>query len=546
MTNHISSLLLLSLLVPSIHAWKYETLYLLPAPRLAGEAGRTDTAWYFDTLLTAGRYARTSVTVHEGGWSGLELDTSDPTGSSFWSIQEGGLATSRENATRNDRIVAFPGHHQKLVHLKLDGETLAFDRIDSIASWGNPAVFTNGLQNTIATSDATQLRMNLATGAIDTTAKIPASADGYDFEAIRFHGGAYWLSDESGPYIAKVNATTRRIDKQWSPDNGLPKVFARRRANRGFEAMAVTPSGKVVAMTQSPLYNAQGDVPNSSTRDSRVQRLLVLDPATGAVREHAYLNDQKPNALGPTRKEHDCKIGDMVAIDDTRFLVVEHGEGAGGKYWIDLWAVDITDATNVTATNKSGMTFSSGNLTLEQLQDSAALATNKVVAATKTLVRGDVLGTTPWRSTQPEGLAIVNDTTVALLSDDNFGCRDMDADGGADGICHIQPSGSSRSALMYLKVPPLGWKRTAAHRPDRASGLRFAGARGSVVVSWPAGRGALAVELLDLHGRTLDRWDVATSGTAGHRAFPASGRSGALLVRVREASATNSGVVALP
>jgi len=544
MTNRIS-FLLISLLVPSLHAWKYETLYFVQAPRLAGEKGRTDTAWYFDTVATGGRYARTSVPVHEGGWSGLELDNTDPTGSSFWSIQEGGLATSRETAVRNDRIVAFPNHHQKLVRLKLVGETVQFDRVDSIASWGNPANFTVGLQNTIASSDATQLRMDLATGAIDTTAKIPASADGYDFEAIRFHGGTFWLSDESGPYIAKVNASTRRIDKQWSPDNGLPKVFARRRANRGFEAMAVTPSGSVVATTQSPLYNAQGDVANSSTRDSRVQRLLVLDPATGAVREHVYLNDQKPNALGPTRKGRDCKIGDMVAIDDTRFLVVEHGEGAGGKYWIDLWAVDISKATNVTSTAKTGATYSNGKLTLEQLQDSATLAANNVVPATKTPVRSDIMGTTPWRSVQPEGLAIVDDTTVALLSDDNFGCREMQSDGGPDGICHIQAAEASRSTLMYLKVPPLGWKRLDARRTGRA-GLRIGSERGAVVVSWPAGRGSLKVELLDLAGRSLYRWDVATAGAAGRRAFPAPERSAAFLVRVRDASASHSAVVAQP
>lgn len=538
--------LLLSLLVPSVNAWKYDTPYPLPAPRLVGEAGRSDTAWYFDTTATAGRFARTNLAVHEGGWSGLELDPSDSSGSTFWSIQEGGLATSRENSTRNDRIVAHQSHHQKLAHIRLVADSIAFDRIDSIASWGNPSVFTNGLQNTISTSDATQLKMNLATGAIDTSAKIPASPDGYDFEAIRYQGGSFWLSDESGPFLTKVNPTTHRIDKQWSPDNGLPKVYLRRRANRGFEAMATTLSGSVVAMVQSPMLNAQGDVANAATRDSRVQRILVLDPTSGAVREHVYLNDQKPNALGATRKGRDCKVGDMVALDDSRFLVLEHGSGAGGKYWIDLWAVDISKAANVTATNKIGMTFSNGNLTLEQLQDSATLAANGIIPATKTLVRGDISGTTPWRSTQPEGLAIVNDTTVALLSDDNFGCREIDSDGGPDGICHVQASGSSRSVLMYLKVPPLGWRRTDARRALRSDAFRIGSAAGAATVAWPAGSAAFDVDLLTPEGRSLGHWRVTPSASAESRAFPIASASGAIVVKVSTIGASTSRIVAIP
>lgn len=537
---------LLSLVAGACQAWKYDTPYFMPAPRLVGEAGRSDTAWYFDTVLTKGAYARTGTMVHEGGWSGLEFDPSDSTGSSFWTISEGGLVVSRENSTRNDRIVAFPGYHQKLVHVVHSADSLRIDKFDSIATWGNPARFTNGLANTISGSDAVQLRMNLATGAISTTETIDISSDGYDFEAIRYHGGSFWISDESGPYLLKVNPTSHRIDKQWYPDNGLPKVYARRRANRGFEAMAVTPSGLVAAMVQSPMYNAQGDAENASTRDSRVMRLLVLDPSTGATREYVYLNDQKPNALGPTRKGRECKVGDMVALDDSRFLVVEHGADALGKYWIDIWKVDISKATNVTASNKIGITFSGGTLTLEQLSDSLSLASNGVVPATKTIVRSDIAGATPWVSTQPEGLGLVDDTTIALLSDDNMGCRDMDSDGGPDGICHTQRAALARSTLMYFKTPSLGWSRTAVRRADHASGCRLGAVPGAISVSWPAGRGALGVELLDLQGRSLRRWDVATFGNAGKREFPASGLSGAFLVRVRDASATRSAIVAIP
>jgi len=539
------TLLLLSLVVSAVHAWKYETPYFMPAPRLVGEAGSSDTAWYFDTTAKAGLYPRTTSMVHEGGWSGLEFDPSDASGASFWTVSEGGLVTSRENATRNDRVIAFPGYHQKLVHVSFSNDSLQIDQTDSIASWSSPSVYTNGLSNTLSTSDAVLLKMNLATGVIDSTATLSPSASGYDFEAIRYQGGFFWLSDESGPFILKVNPSTHRIDKQWYPDNGLPKVYLRRRSNRSFEAMATTPSGLVAAMVQSPMYNAQGTVENITTRDSRVMRLLLLDPTTGAVREFVYLNDQKPNALGATRKGRDCKVGDMIALDDSRFLVVEHGANAAGKYWIDLWEIDISKATNVTATNKIGITFSNGDLTLEQLSDSATLVANGVTPVAKKLVRADLAGTTPWTSTQPEGLGIVDDTTVALLSDDNYGCRDMDADGGPDGICHTQRGNISRSILMYFKVPSLSWARTAAHHAVRPAPFRIGAVPGAALVSWSARHAAFTIEAMDLEGRLLGRWKVSPSG-AGRRVFPVGNASGAILVRVREAGSTQSGIIAIP
>lgn len=538
--------LLLSLAAGTIWSWTYETPYRMPAPRLAGESGRSDTAWYFDSVAVGGKYARTGVVVHEGGWSGIEFDPSDTTGSSFWSISEGGLITSRENPARNDRLVAFPGYHQKLVHVSLRGDSLSFDKFDSIATWGNPAIFTNGLQNSISGSDATQLRMDLSTGAIDTSAKIAVSNDGYDFESVRYHDGAFWMSDESGPYIVKVNPSTHRIDKQWYPDNGLPKVYLRRRANRGFEAMAVTPSGMVAAMVQSPMLNAQGTVENLSTRDSRAMRLLVLDPTNGTIREHVYLNDQKPNALGATRKGRDCKVGDMVAIDDNRFLLVEHGADASGKHWIDLWKIDISKASNVTATNKIGITYSNGNLTLEQLSDSATIVANGVVPVAKTLVRGDLRTGTPWVSTQPEGLAIVNDTTVALLSDDNHGCREIESAGGPDGVCHIQHANAARSVLMYFKVPSLGWSRTAVERSVRGNPIRISARGAAVGVSWPANSNPFSVELLRPDGRRLERWNIAPSREAGQGTYPVGHHRGALVVRLLGGNADKAQTIAIP
>lgn len=526
-----SSLTLLAAFAPALFAWEYDTPYPMPTSHRMGEAGRSDTAWYFDTVATLGRYARTSSIVHEGGWSGLERDTTDPTGHTFWTVSEGGLAVSRESAGRNDRLIAFPGHHQKLARVVLAGGAISIARMDSIATWGDKSLYTTGLRNTASSSDVVTLRMDLSTGGSVAGDTLAASPGGYDMESVRSHGGSFWISDESVPAILKVNATTMRIDKQWLPDNGLPKVYARIRSNRGFEAMATTPSGKVVAIVQSPLYNAQGSADNSSTRDSRVTRMVVLDPTTGAVREHVVLNDQKPNALGPTRKGRDTKMGDLVALDENRFVVVEHGEGAQGKYWVDLWELDIAGATDVTASNKLGMTFSGGTLTLEQLSDSATLSVNGISPVAKRLLRGDLVGTTPWRSRQPEGLAVVDDSTVALLSDDNHGCREMDSAGAVDGICHIGASDASRSSLLYLKVPSMGIGRTSATRTSRR-GLSVRAVPGGVAVRWSGATDAFRVDLRDPSGRSLGGGAVAAAGTPGSRTFSVGSFRGVGVVRI--------------
>lgn len=541
-----SSLTLLAAFAPVLFAWEYDKPYPMPTTHRMGEAGRSDTAWTFDTVASLGRYPRTNTPVHEGGWSGLERDTTDPTGHSFWTVSEGGLAVSRESGGRNDRLIAFPGHHQKLARVVLSGGTLSIERMDSIATWGDKSLFTTGLRNTASTSDVATLRMDLATGGSVPGDTLAASPGGYDMEAVRLHGGSIWISDESVPAILQVNAATKRIDKQWLPDNGLPKVFARIRSNRGFEALATTPSGKVVALAQSPLYNAQGSADNSSTRDSRVTRLLVLDPATGSVREHVVLNDQKPNALGPTRKGRDTKMGDLVALDENRFVVVEHGEGAQGKYWVDLWELDLAGATNVTASNKLGVTFSGGTLTLEQLMDSATLSANGIVPVSKRLLRGDLAGTTAWRSRQPEGLAVVDDSTVALLSDDNHGCREMDSAGGVDGICHIAAADAARSTLLYVKVPSLGTGRTSAYRADRG-GISVRAVPGGVAVRRDGASGAIRVDLRDLSGRVVGGGTLDLAETAEERTFSVRPFRGMVVARIsRDGRETSIHVAPVP
>jgi hypothetical protein len=67
--------------------------------------------------------------------------------------------------------------------------------------------------------------------------------DGLDPEALVFDSarGVFWVSDEYGPFIVKVDVATGGILKKYYPGYGLPRVLALRRANRGIEGMCLDP-----------------------------------------------------------------------------------------------------------------------------------------------------------------------------------------------------------------------------------------------------------------------------------------------------------------
>src|SRR5690606_37374963 len=130
-------------------------------------------------------------------------------------------------------------------------------------------------------------------------------------------------------------ASTRRITREWSPGAGLPRVFGRRRDNRGLESLCLTPSGKLAGLMQSALNNTASGKRSRAKDSTRVLRLFTLDPATDAVREYVYLADLK----GGARPPGEVKIGAMTCLNDSTFLVIEHGEDKAGYDWIDLQRV---------------------------------------------------------------------------------------------------------------------------------------------------------------------------------------------------------------
>lgn len=242
----------------------------------------------------------------------------------------------------------------------------------------------------------------------DALAKLSFDVDGLDTEGIaidRENKRHLWICDEYGPFIAKIDGYNGRIIKKYVPGRDLPMIAAKRQPNRGFEGIAVTPSNKVLAAIQS-ICDVDGNIKKSK---ATFIRLLLLDPVTGKVKQFAY-----PHNRDDYKLSRDAKIGDLHALSDTRFIIIERGKNADGKTRIPFYVIDIAGATDIT-----GMKTRDGK-ELETLADRAAVEGLGVTYVKKTKIFD--IKDHGWKPGKAEGVALLPDNrTLAVASDNDFG-----------------------------------------------------------------------------------------------------------------------------
>ena len=260
---------------------------------------------------------------------------------------------------------------------------------------------------------------------------LPYDPYGGDFEGIlRDRNGYFWMCDEYRPAIYHFDMMGQLIERYvpagtsllgTTPEapgtygaETLPAVYSKRRANRGFEAIAYDWDEDVVyAFIQTPLYN-----PSSETRNnSDVIRVLGINPADGTpVHEYVYLLERNRDAgfaLGRVDK-----IGDAVYVGNGRFMILERdssvpGENCGKKYVYSFSLVGATDILGTAISEQdTGMTL--------ELMTADNLAAAGIVPVHKTKVLNlPSIGYLP--SDKPEGLAVLPDGSLAVLNDNDFG-----------------------------------------------------------------------------------------------------------------------------
>ncbi len=411
------------------------------------------------------------INFREGGFSTLyPIPGTD--GKEFWTCSDRGVNIDCGSANPSgctptyDKIFCFPSYAPKIHRIRIEGDSIRILRSITMKRPGgaNASGVLNptGFGSTATEQASTDTVMNCANFNTKIAAKDIWSIDPEGLVVDK--DGNFYVSEENGPTIWKLNPNGVVI-KRYSPyanlagaqpqDVQIDTIFKYRKNNRGFEAMAIAPNGKLYALIQSPLLN-----PNSSTgENTRIHRMIEIDPATNAQRMLVYLNDGIIGTGANQIRLKDWKIGDMAAINDSTFLVIE----AALRGTTDIKRIYKININNATAVN-SGLY---GGQTLEALTDSAGLAFQGIAAVKKTLFLD--LNANGWPATleKSEGLAIINDSTIVVCNDNDFGQVSPAANGIATATGYLSHvfkyglEGSNKLENFSFPAPTLSQGRTA-------------------------------------------------------------------------------------
>lgn len=375
-------------------------------------------------------------TIFEGGISGLHyVPGSEQT---FLAISDRGPnadAGSHPNATGTTLLFPAPEYAPKVTKFKAENGTWQIESVQPLLRPGGtpvsglPLPANAGSTGETAWSDTTPIVLNPDIWGIDSEG------------IVEDNEGNLWICEEYGSSVWKLNPTTLEVIRRYTPfptqaqDQALPSALGKRRPNRGFEGIAYTPNGKIITILQGPAYN-----PNAAAgNNSRLTRIVEIDPKTDSIRQFVY-------ELNPTTgqiRTSDWKIGDLVAVNNEELLLIEHAERNGWNVK-NVYKVSMTNATPLTTETFNGQT-------LEQVGNASNLAAFGITTASKTLVL-DLLEA-GWDRThdKPEGLTILNDSTIALVNDNDFGIESPAANGS------INLTGKSTRLYIYGLNQSLGF-----------------------------------------------------------------------------------------
>ncbi|HCU0430078.1 TPA: esterase-like activity of phytase family protein [Serratia marcescens] len=242
----------------------------------------------------------------------------------------------------------------------------------------------------------------------------PLSGDrrGLDTEGIIGDGnGGYWLCDEYGPFLIHVDDKGKILAKygptpqagEQAVASGLPNILKWRQPNRGFEGLTRMPDGRILAAVQSTL-----DVDGKSKNKAQFTRLVSFDPRSGKTAMYGY-----PIDIDRYKKAKDAKIGDVVALDNQRILLIEQGTGKEKTMINKIYLVDLAQASDLSAFDGQGKAL--------EFDDAQDLAKRGVKLAQKREVAD--LRQLGWRQEKAEGLALIDDRTLAVINDNDFGLQ---------------------------------------------------------------------------------------------------------------------------
>ena len=332
-----------------------------------------------------------------------------------------------------------------LFELQADGKIIKVKEIILKDSNGNPI---SGLPNPKAFGGTNEVPYDINGQPMTVNPNLPFDAvsnpiktdiNGLDPEGLAaLKDGSFWVSDEYGPHlvhydahgveIARINAFANDERNNVMIDGKpilLPTEFTKRRANRGMEALTITPDqSTLVGIMESSMDNA-----DKSGRISSLVRMVTINLVSGQIAQYLYRLDNAQHVTSG-----------IVALSDHEFYLIEHDR----KFPLQdetaqklIYKVDIAQATDIeTILNDEsvkqddtlGLTIN--RQTLEQLiaadeKNWQMLEGINIMPVKKTLVV-DVLASLEYPHDKLEGLWLRQDGSLGLLNDDDFAMTDTD------------------------------------------------------------------------------------------------------------------------
>jgi hypothetical protein len=245
---------------------------------------------------------------------------------------------------------------------------------------------------------------------------------GLDAEGlVKTANGDFWIVDEYAPSLAQLSSTgaikARYVPTGWKGNptsfkavKTIPSLYLTRKANRGFEALALSPDGKTLFIgLQSPLLNPTKAVGDASL----ATRILRFDLRSKRFTGEFVFGFEKVSVVdAKATKNSDLKLSAMVALDSKTLLVQERTDNS-----FLLSTITIDDSANILG-SKWDLAATSPSL-----ESYTGVGTNaeieKLLAANNKKVIFDSTSITTMPG-KVEGVAVLDANHIVVVNDNDF------------------------------------------------------------------------------------------------------------------------------